>query len=201
MLGSIADPSLRHRAWLFTPSRREEEGGRKEGLRRLERKVREEAAYGEIDVGVFFRDVSVEGRWGPGVEEARARLLVFRMEIGRGGGGGGGGGGRKERRGQQQDNVVNKEEEKEEEEEDGEEEEEGEKIQRALVAWVGRVVRRAFSENEEEEGEGGREGGKQEAPPLSGLVLESLTFQQQQEGEEEAGKVWVVEDPYLKRKQ
>ena len=44
-------------------------------------------------------------------------------------------------------------------------------------------------------------------PPLSGLVLESLTFQQQQqqqqeeEGwEEEGGRMWVVEDPYLRGK-
>ena len=190
MIGPIADPSLRHRAWLFTPSRREEEGGREEGLRRLEQKVQEEAACGEIDEGVFLREFSVEGRWGPGVEEAMARLLVFRMEIGRGRAGrGGGGGGRQQ---QQQLDENNNEDVKEEEEE-----EEGENIQRALVAWVGRVVRRAFSEEEEEEGEGGKEG----APPLSGLVLESLTFQQQQQGEEEAGKVWVVEDPYSRSRQ
>ena len=167
---------------------------REEGLRKVEKRVQEAAAAAaEIGEGVL-REVQVEGRWGPGVEGARSKLLVFSMEVGRGGGGGVGQ--QEQQQQQQQQDDVTKKEEKEEEEE-----EEGEKIQRALVTLVEKIMRRAFSEEEVEEGEEGRE----EVPPLSGLVLESLTFQQQQQqqqqGEKEEGQVWVVEDPYMKKKQ
>ena len=197
MIGPVRDPSLRYLAWLFTPSTMREEGGKEEGLRKVQDAVAAAAAAMET-VGLELNEVEVEGKWGPGVHEARAILVEFKFDVGRGGGtrrAGGEGGRRRGREQKQQaqtsggsnDEVVVKEEEEEEDED----EDEGEAIQRALVAWVGKVMHRAFSMKEEEEG-------GEEVPTLNGLVLESLTFQQKQQqgGGEGGGQVWVVEDPY-----
>jgi len=196
MIGPIGDPSLRHRAWLFTPSSIREEVRNEEGLRKVQHAVAAAAAAPTMETGSLeLNKVEVEGKWGPGVHEARARLVEFNFHVGRGVGRGGDEGERGRTRGGKQrhqpqtsgrsnDEVVVKEEE--------EEEEEGEAIQSALVAWIGKVMHSAFSMKEEEEG------GKQ-VPTLNGLVLESLTFQQrQQQGWGREGQLWVVEDPYSK---
>ena len=85
MLGPVHDPMLRHCAWLYTPSGGWKIDAGKEGVEVLVERMKAvaAAALGEKDREglVLLQEPVIEAAWGPGVQEARARLIRFKMDV------------------------------------------------------------------------------------------------------------------------